>query len=46
MGIEQISSQFYVVRYDEKDHTRFQIVDGPFPDKAQAISMARLRDIT
>jgi len=44
MDVIQISSQFYVVRYEDETRSRFAILDGPYPERSQAVSMARLRD--
>lgn len=43
MEVLQISSQFYVVRHEE-DGT-MTIIDGPYPERYQAMSMARVREI-
>ena len=42
MEAVQISSQWYIVRYDGPKMT---VVDGPYPEKWQAISMGRLNEI-
>lgn len=44
MEVKQIGSQFWVVREDSSPRG-FSVVDGPYPEASQAISMARLRDM-
>jgi len=44
MEVKQIGSQFWVVREDGSPRG-FSIIDGPYPEPSQAVSMARLRDM-
>lgn len=44
MDILQISSQFYVVRYNDESKNNFVILDGPYPEYYQAVSISRLND--
>lgn len=41
----EISGQWYVVRDDSTSKRGFAVVDGPYPEKWQAISAARLLEI-
>lgn len=42
----QISSQWYVIRWEnDSKKEKFHLIDGPFPEQWQAVSMARLNDI-
>lgn len=42
----QISSQWYVIRWEnDSKKEKFCLIDGPFPEQWQAVSMARLNDI-
>ena len=41
----QISSQWYVVRWDDEAHINFTIVSGPYPEQWWAISACRLTEI-
>lgn len=45
MEAVMISSQWYVVRYEDGTKTRFAVLDGPYPEEHQAVSAARLREI-
>ena len=44
MDILQISSQWYVVRWEDDNHEKFTIVAGPFAERWWAESASRLRD--
>jgi len=44
MDAIQISGQWYVVRY-EGNGEKFTIIDGPYPERHWAASMARLNEI-
>ena len=41
----QISSQWYVVRWEDDSHTEFTIVSGPYPEQWWAASACRLGEI-
>lgn len=45
MDVIEISSQWYVVRWIDKDNMKFDIVSGPYAEKWWAISDARLNEI-
>jgi hypothetical protein len=45
MGTIQISSQWYVVRWEDESHEKFTIVSGPYPEEWWAISANRLNEI-
>ena len=45
MDILEISNMFYVVRYEDETKTRFAILSGPYPERSQAESMSRIREI-
>ena len=38
MDTIQISSQWYVVRWEDDSHTKFTVVDGPYPEEWWAAS--------
>jgi hypothetical protein len=41
----QISSQWYVVRWEDNSREKFTIVSGPYPEQWWAVSACRLKDI-
>ena len=41
----QISSQWYVVRWEDKSRAKFTIVSGPYQEQWWAISACRLNEI-
>ena len=45
MGTIQISSLWYVVRWEDDSHDKFTIVSGPYLEEWWAISSARLYEL-
>lgn len=40
-----IGGMWYVVRDEPESQRGFVVLDGPYPEESQAVSMARLREI-
>lgn len=45
MDTIQISTQWYVIRWEDDSKTKFRIVAGPFAEEHWARSMARLNEL-
>lgn len=45
MDTIQISSLWYVVRWEDDSHTKFTILSGPYSEEWWAVSAARLYEL-